>query len=217
MLKQKLLTELEKLSEMDEESLSLLCEENKEDSLRLLMSIGSIVTKTCGSHSKLHEKTTQLRLAIAGAESLHVKHSYGADLRIKDKESGLFIDVEVKSSDVKKGTNYKSSWNFKIEPTATLESLRLKYSGEVRFTAIYNNKVLADYILSGRFVALYLSKCLANGSTAVNMGSKYCEHHKTYHRMEKFIRYDGLLKKNDTFTDQQWIDLFANETALHTQ
>lgn len=217
MLKQELLTELEKLSEMDEESLSLLCDTDKENSLRLLMALGSIITKTCGSHTKLHEKTTQLRLAIAGAESVHVKHSYGADLRVKDPESGHFIDVEVKSSDVKKGKSYKSSWNFKIDSKATLETLRLNYSGDVRFTAIYNNTVLADYLLSGRFVALYLSKCLANGKNAVNMGSTYCEHHKTYHRMEKFIRYDALLKGHDDFTDQQWLDLFAAETATHTQ
>ena len=49
------------------------------------------------------------------------------------------------------------------------------------------------------------------------MGSTYCEYHNTYHRMEKFIRYDTLLNDRDTFTDQEWLDLFNTETATHTQ
>jgi len=205
------LEEIERLSLLDEIELP------PAETLRLLMAIGAIITKTCGSHTKLHEKTTQLRLTLGGTESVHVKHSYGADLRIK--EGDAFIDVEVKSSDVKKGASYKTNWVFQVSATATLESLSRQYSGEVRLVAIYGNTVLASYTLSGRFISQYLMRCLTRRPgkrLTVNLGAIYCEHHKTYHRIEKYMRYD-LLTKERALTEEEWHDLFSTVTATHSQ
>lgn len=218
LLSETTLAELEQMSELEEEELTLLTEGDKAKTLRLLMAISAIVSKTCGSHSKLHEKTTQLELALEGKESVHVKHEYGTDLRIKDDESDAMIDVEVKTSVVKKAASHRSNWIFTVSANATLETLRLKYSGKVHFIAIMGNKTLARYVLSGRFVASYLMRCLERRRVAsvkphtVNMGSAYCTIHKVYHRMENFLYYDELGRD---LTEEEWTTLFRDVTATH--
>lgn len=225
-----MITAIEHLGEMDEEALSSLIDGDKETYLRLLMAVGAFVTKCSGNLNKLYEKTTELSLSIADTkrEVQHVRHSYGPDLRIKDEETGLFVDEEIKSSVVKKGKkgDYKSNWVFSVAEDATLESLSKKYSGTVRLIAINGTKVFKEYLLSGRFVSLYIAECISRRkeekkerSFVINLGGAYCEKCDTYHRITKYIQYDTLLNERDndaSFTSEEWNDLLKRATVCGT-
>lgn len=227
------ITAIEQLGEMDEDALSSLIDSDKQTYLRLLMAVGALVTKCSGNLNKLYEKTTELSLSIADTkrEVQHVRHSYGPDLRVKDEETGLFVDEEIKSSVVKKGKkgDYKSNWIFSVSGDATLESLSKKYSGTVRLLAINGIKVFKEYLLSGRFVSLYIAKCISrrkeeektkkDGSFVINLGGAYCEKCDTYHRITKYIQYDTLLNERDndaSFTSEEWNDLLKRATVCGT-
>lgn len=205
---------LEQLSEKDEETLDALIEKDRETYCRLLMTMGALCTKICGNPNKLYEKTTQLSLLInnEASEVEHVKHSYGTDLRIRDKDTNLFVDEEIKSSVVKKKNQYKSNWVFSIASDSTLESLSLKYSGTVRFVAIHGTQVFKTYVLSSSFVNLYFIKCLERyhkGGTKtiiINLGGAYSSKEDDYPRLAKYIRYDKILKERDLTCDE-WHDI----------
>lgn len=216
------ITMIEELGAMDEAALEKLIDSDKETYLRLFMSMGALISKSCGNLNKLYEKTTQLDLSIkrGGDDNdavVHVKHSYGADIRIKDKETGLYVDEELKTSVVLKKNDYKANWNFCIPSGATYETLRTKYSGTVRLTAIWGNTIFKSYLLSGRFVSLYMARCALksrqqNTDIKINIGGSYCETHDTYHRIAKYLKYDALLKDDDTvFTEDEWTDILKKE------
>ena len=209
---------IERLAEMDEDELALLVDADRETYRRLLMATGAFITNACGNLNKLYEKTAQLTLMLedVGREVIHVKHEYGADLKISDASTGgVFIDGEHKSSVVrkKKKEEYKTSWMFTIVVTEdTLADLCLKYSGMVRFEAVLKTSVFKHYTLSGPFVANYISRVIASkkagDKVAVNMGGSYCASHDTYHRMEKFVKYDSLFTTNGSLTDDEWKAVF---------
>lgn len=217
------ITMIEDLGAMDEGALEKLVDNDKETYLRLLMAIGALINKSCGNLNKLYEKTTQLDLSIKnGGDNdnvIHVKHSYGADIRVKDEETGLYVDGELKTSVVWKKDRHKANWIFCIPSDATYETLKIKYSGTVRLTAIWGNTIFKSYLLSGRFVALYMARCVASlheskSVLKINMGGCYCETHDTYHRIAKYLKYDALLKRADdvVLTEDEWTDILKKET-----
>lgn len=214
---------LEQLSEKDEETLDALIEKDRETYYRLLMAMGALCTKICGNPNKLYEKTTQLSLLInkEATDVEHVKHSYGADLRIKDKDTNLFVDEEIKSSVVKKKDHYKSNWVFSIASDSTLESLSLKYNGTVRFVAIHGTQVFKTYVLSSSFVNLYFIKCLERYQKGrskpiiINLGCIYSSKEEDYPRLSKYVRYDKILKERGMLSSDEWHDVMKRVTVRH--
>ncbi len=215
---------IDRLASMDEEALNTLIDNDKETYLRLLMSMGALINKSCGNLNKLYEKTTQLNLSIAKQDVVHVKHSYGPDLRVKDEKSGLFVDEELKSSVVKKTSRYKTNWVFSISRDTTYDALRLKYSGTVRLIAVWHTDMFKSYVLSGQFVALYIAKTLMSHhkqhtNVVINLGCCHCEKHDMYHRITKYMKYDALLSERvigedalAVFTDIEWLDIQGRES-----
>lgn len=205
MVEEKTIKEIERLGALDEDELNNLMNEDKERALRLLMAIGAFTTNYCGMTNKLYEKAAELRLSVhEKREAIHTKHSYGADIRIKDEKTGLFIDEEIKSSVVKKTLLYKTNWIF---------SATGKFNGTVRLEAIWGTDVFKSYILSGRFVTLYIARVVSRHekTKVVNLGCAYCERHQTYHRADKFIKYDTLLSSREgDLTEDEWKSVFKH-------
>ncbi len=114
-----LVKNLELLNLSTESELTNASYKDKKEYYQLLMAMGSLITKTCGNLNKIYEKTTELSLLLQYEEESesssveHVKHSYGSDLVITNKD-GAKIDVEVKMSTVSEDLGYKSNWMFTI-------------------------------------------------------------------------------------------------------
>lgn len=203
-----LVERLAELNLLDEEELNILMESDRTGSYELLMGMAAFITKSCGNMNKIYEKTTQLTLPV---DTVHVKHEYGTDLWVGD------VATEVKTSVVTRGKMFKSNWMFTItlvnNQIPIFEQINTKYTGNIILNAIHGSEVLKNYTLSGLFFALYATKCCkkTHGPLIINLGSSYCEKHKTYHRIDKYIRYDLLLQVRQVkvFSLDEWQDILA--------
>ena len=97
------------LNKLNENELELALYENKSDYYNLLMTMASIINKTCGNLNKIYEKTTELSTEISPLCVInHVKNHYGADLKMYHKISEITTEIEVKSSVVQASIKLKA-------------------------------------------------------------------------------------------------------------
>lgn len=199
----KVIAYLEALGDKEEADLYTLMRKDCKEYARLLVAIGSLATKAAGNMNKIYELVTALGLHAKydseKYEVCHVKHKYGADIVIKNKETLEEESIEVKHSMTVKGKKYHSNWNmstnphyqhaYQREPTperlATLiESIYKKLDNGVgHLTARTERELLHRYEISGYFMALYCAKKMSTAScNNVNMGSDRCAVCGHYHR-----------------------------------
>jgi len=227
---------LEKLSAEDEAVVCDRMHKNAVKYTRLLVAMGSLVDKSAGSLSKLYELVARLEMAkeydSEVYEIRHVKHEYGADIVIKERETNLEQAIEIKTSIVKQNKKFVSNWNFAL-PVNELRQYKLNqtaenlapllssvYSkqrdGKTLLIARHETSNLAQYAVSGAFISLYLVKKLKEKS---NLGSEICNQCKEYHRAQRLVKHGEELDKRikesgkpfeyrfDYFTDLEWLDI----------
>lgn len=159
---------------------------------------------------------------------------------IKDNTSNtttkIKTHVEVKSSTVKINKTFASNWMFNtliannaITEQHIYESIKMKYQGIVLLNAIHKSITINTYRISGTFISLLFTKkfmyIINNGGIrphnfVVNLGCKRCTVHNTYHKIEKYVKYDKIMKNrmiannNDVFssiTDIEWGDILKKQ------
>lgn len=207
---------LELLASQDEKELTRLMNNDGPKYARLLIAMSATIDKSCGNLNKVFEQITALELkaeeySASKYDIVHVKHEYGADLQIIDKESSEIKGFEIKNSVVKASLLYKSNWLFKLN-----DQLLARYKAERRvedlqaligsvyekqkngvtcFVARTGTQKLNCYKLSGAFVAIYVIKKLISAtSSSLNFGSERCPHCKHYHRVQQLIVYSEMLE-----------------------
>jgi len=228
---------LEWLAAQDEHDLTVLMNKDPLEYARLLMAMGALIDKACGSLSKLYEMVSALELTSEYSKEkydiIHVKHEYGADIRILNKETQDEEAFEIKTSVVKAGLKHKSNWNFKLNigvltryrehrQEQDLKSLigsvyEKQKNGVTCFVARCGTERINCYKMSGAFVALYCVKKLINASSdTINFGSERCPTCHHYHRMQYLQEYgkrlDTLILESgkpfeyrlDYFDSKQW-------------
>ena len=218
--RQSIINNFAHINQLTDEELERLINHNDAQSQALLMATGYFISRTCGQLNKLYEKTTQL--AIRQRDSTisveHVKHSYGADLVIDGK------DGEVKTSMVTIRGRYKSNWMFCLDfksvdtrdEDAVARYMRDKYKGSIILNAVFKEEIISSFTLSGEFFALYVARCATirrGGKATINLGCGFCEKHKTYHRIAKYVQFDKQLakKKVKHFTEDEWEEIEARQ------
>ena len=217
-----------------EEDLDGLFEREKEQGYHLLMQMAGFLTRACGNMNKVYEKTTALALqcgvvalpesvaSSSGCSVTHVKHAYGADVMVGKTE------LEVKSSAVTEAMHRRCNWMFSIsvasltfpcDTEVLFDHVRALYRGYIILNAMLGTSLLKSFNLRGEFFALYVARLHHNAAKGkkrlvINIGGTYCKKHATYHRIEKYCRYDALLKErgdDGVFTEEEWKLLLARE------
>lgn len=194
---------LEGLGEKDEETLSVAMHQQPKEYARLLVAIGALTTKACGQLNKIFEVVTTLELCTERDgdqyEVRHVKHEYGADIVITNKETLVEESIESKHSMTVKSDRYKTDWNFTVNGSdrtayqreqtperlaVLIGSLYKKQSNGVTYLSARTGKeLLHHYQVSGAFIALYCAKKLTTAScNSVNLGCQRCDLCGHYHR-----------------------------------
>lgn len=232
---------LETLGNKDEETLSIEMHQQPKEYARLLVAISALTTKACGNMNKVFEMVTTLELCLERDgekyEVRHVKHEYGADIVITNKETLVQEAIESKHSMTVKSDRYKTDWNFTVrgsdrhayqrEPTperlaVLIGSLYKKQSNGVScLSARTGTELLHHYQVSGAFIALYCAKKLMTAScNSVNLGCQRCVVCGHYHRalslqawgkeLESIILVGGKPFEYTLayFTDDQWRNIF---------
>lgn len=129
-------------------------------------------------------------------------------------------DIEDKTSTTTLAKKRKANWNFVVHPTlaavqsaaALVAYIRTQFAGRIMFNAILGAQTTHSYDVSGLFCALYFAHVMWsewNGTVPLNerrkkpfnLGSSYCARHNTYHRMEKYRRFDALLQSRVVSAD----------------
>lgn len=196
---------LEALGDKEETELCTLMNKDSKTYARLLVAIGSLTTKAAGNANKIYELVTALELQSEydseKYEICHVKHKYGADIVIKNKETLEEKSIDLKHSMTVKGEKdkYHSSWNMSVnlhlqrayqnEPTQErlailIDTVYKKLNnGVASLIARRERELLNHYEIDGHFMALYCAKKLSTAScNAVNMGCDRCVACGHYHR-----------------------------------
>ena len=228
---------LELLAGQDEHQLTLLMNANRDVYIKLLRAVGAFTEKAAGNVNKIYEIVTALELSsefsVEKYEIVHVKHEYGADVRILDKETQQQQALEIKTSLVKTSKRYKTNWLFTLNTdllrryreqrcAEDLKSLirsvyEKQQNGVTCFVARHGTQKINDYRLSGAFVALYCVKKLINAtSSSINFGSdrceKCCHYHRIVHLRDYANRLDLVIKQSgkpfeyrlDYFDSREW-------------
>lgn len=212
---------------MEEKELETLIQDDRQHFYELLMAMGNFIDKSCGQLNKLYEKTTVLSMQMQAVTTEHVKHNYGPDLLITTAQNET-VDGEAKSSVTKRTDRYKTDWMFTVSldytrreetPDWIYTQLSAKYAGVVIVQAVHDGVVINEYRLSGAFVARLFSRQIVDKGAPMkrkyvfNLGTTRCPHHNSYHRLDKYVRYDTLMTREGTtpFTNEQWRDILARE------
>lgn len=183
------------MNSLSEEELLKEIHRNSEKYQRLYMSMGGFIAQSCGNLNKLYEMVTSLRLAekypFADYHIKHV-HGYGSDIIVTNRETKEKIHIEIKTSVVKKGKGYKSSWDFTIpcdliqnyreagtkkrkavSLRAIINNIYVKSSGGIIFEVYHEGTLLKIYHFTGEFIALYCAKKVVSCKKCT-MGQKNC-------------------------------------------
>jgi hypothetical protein len=207
------------LCEKDEEELTTLMSASPQEYISLLERINVFLFTACGNANKVGELITTLKLQRSMPECLvrHVKHEYGADIRLIDRETGKEKNVENKASFTKKQNAYRSNWSFSVSrlvvrhrgiypatlPTEEEVDLFVrgcyqKMSGYVVLHASCRSGELNTYLMDGNFVALVLCKkalpAIDSKKTVINLGGRRCDKCEEYHRIVNLQSYEALFK-----------------------
>ncbi len=224
------------LAELDEEALCDKMQESGIEYARLLVAMGAFVDRSCGNLNKLYEMVASLELyELFDATKYtirHVKHEYGADIVVIDKISKEARNIEIKTSVVKRKSQYKSNWLFSVN-----KSLVNKYNtershtnlvaiinafyekqenGVTCFIARHELQKIAQYSISGPFIALYCTKkVIESACSTVNFGSQRCKHCKEYHRIATLSEYakqlDDRITASETKKFEYRLDYFSDD------
>ncbi len=214
---------LAKLNLLDDAVLSELITASPKQYGQLFLSMGHFLSKSCGNINKIYEMALSLEFCdVYDKEKYtitHVKNEYGADIIITEKESGIIIGVEVKSSAVTKKNNFKTNWIFSLNSNACqlyhdekdsteqakqrkvlIDSLYKKMSnGFVVLQAMHGNTKIAEYKLSGLFMAFFcVTKILVNDKSSINLGCHRCKNCGEYHRITILMKYEKLFTERMT-------------------
>lgn len=225
---------LEKLCLEDESVLCARMHKDGDKYSRLLVAMGCVIDHSSGSLSKLYELVATLDLCREYDPEIyevrHVKHEYGSDVNILHRETKEEISsIEIKTSVVKKGKKYESSWCFALPPKElrqykeTLSEEHLKpliesvykkqKNGRALLIARHGTECIAQYSVSGAFISLYLIKKLKEKT---NIGSERCNVCDEYHRAQHLVKHGDELDKRikdsgipfeyklDYFTKEEW-------------
>jgi|WetSurMetagenome_2_1015567.scaffolds.fasta_scaffold05215_9 hypothetical protein len=212
---------LEKLNFLSDEELSNQIAEAPKQYGHLFLTMAQFLSKSCGNINKIYEMALSLEFCEAYDKEkytiTHVKNEYGADIVIMDKKTGIRIEVEVKSSAVKKKNNYHTNWNFTLNSDlceqyykednlekkhelekALIDSLHNKMkNGFVVLQAMHGNQKLAEYKLTGVFMSFFcVTKILlSEKSHNLNLGCDRCKDCGEYHRITILQKYEKLLSE----------------------
>jgi hypothetical protein len=203
---QSMIENFKALNETDPMALNSLIYGHKEEYIALYMNMASFITNTCGQLDKINEKRTQLSLLVKyekdGDKTTKVEHvsdTYGADLVIVKGNDNERVNVELKTSTVKKKTNLKTNWMFSLSfanvyklnnaaaAAATsndvvtktlLSNLRAIYSGIIIVQSVYGDIEMYTSTLSGLFISLLFTKMITSkySKEAIIMASKRKEY-----------------------------------------